>query len=314
MKKTSSTSKVNDPRMFEEENAMDSELGEMGDSNDKGVEADIHNEVVSLREVLESSNEPIGDDADNIDDLKGEEFSPAEGNGVVQLVGAPDGWVPPGPPPTWAGYQPKGNAPELGNVDNPGSWSLFSFCPKYKTGSVYSGHFTPAGAMVLPVNEHGERELNGWRFHYQGWTPDVFDKSTYVRGEATQQDLKPDSWKGSLDANILRKHGCDADRVRATLSSSTNSCSHSVHRRAQELRMTVECHIIPMLQYSPISMLQSQEVALGWATTGAMSRFLNWYIGLVFPFGMGHWMENQVQPFHVGINVILAMTAPLLMS
>jgi len=94
MKKTSSASKVNDPRMFEEENAMDSELGDMGDSDDEGVEADIHNEGVSLREVLESSNEPIGDDADNIDDLKGEEFSPAEGNGVVQLVGAPmDGFL-----------------------------------------------------------------------------------------------------------------------------------------------------------------------------------------------------------------------------
>ena len=216
MKKTpSSSSRVNDPRMFEEEKVDDSELGDMGDSDDEGAEADIHNEGVSLREVLESSNEPIGDDADNIDDLKGEEFSPAaEGNGVVQLVGAPDGWVPPGPPPTWAGYQPKGNAPQLGDVDNPGNWSLYSFCPKYKTGSVYSGHFTPAGAMVLPANEHGERELNGWRFHYQGWTPDTFDKSTYVRGEATQHDLKPDSRKGSLDANILRKHGCDADRVR----------------------------------------------------------------------------------------------------
>jgi hypothetical protein len=213
-KKTPSSSRVlNDPRMFEEENVDDSELGDMGDSDDEGAEADIHNEGVSLREVLESSNEPIGDDADNIDDLKGEEFSPAEGNGVVQLVGAPDGWVPPGPPPTWAGYQPKGNAPQLGDVDNPGNWSLYSFCPKYKTGSVYSGHFTPAGAMVIPANEHGERELNGWRFHYQGWTPDAFDKSTYVRGEATQQDLKPDSWKGSLDANILRKHGCDADWV-----------------------------------------------------------------------------------------------------
>ncbi len=41
IKKTSSASKVNDPRMFEEENAMDSELGDMGDSNDEGVEADI---------------------------------------------------------------------------------------------------------------------------------------------------------------------------------------------------------------------------------------------------------------------------------
>jgi hypothetical protein len=100
MKKTSSVSKENDPRMYEEENADDLELGDMGNSNDKGAEADIHNEGVSLREVLESSKEPIGDDADNIDDLKGEEFSPAEGNGVVQLVGAPDGWVPPGPPPT----------------------------------------------------------------------------------------------------------------------------------------------------------------------------------------------------------------------
>jgi hypothetical protein len=64
MKKTpSSSSRVNDPRMFEEENVDDSELGDMGDSDDEGAEADIHNEGVSLREVLESSNEPIGDDA-----------------------------------------------------------------------------------------------------------------------------------------------------------------------------------------------------------------------------------------------------------
>ncbi len=53
-------------------------------------------------------------------------------------------------------------------------------------------------------------------------------------------------------------------------------------------------------------MLQYQEVALGWATTGTMSWFLNWYIGLVFPFAMGHWLENQVQPFHVGMHTILA--------
>jgi len=102
MKKTSSISKESDPRMYEEENTDDLELGDMGDSADEGAEADIHNEGVSLREVLESSNEPIGDDADSIDNLKGEEFPPAEGNGVVQLVGAPDGWIPPGPPPTWA--------------------------------------------------------------------------------------------------------------------------------------------------------------------------------------------------------------------
>ncbi len=80
MKKTSSVSKENDPRMFEEENVDNLELGDIGDSDDEGAEADIHNEGVSLREVLESSNEPIGDDADNVDNLKGEEFSPAKGN------------------------------------------------------------------------------------------------------------------------------------------------------------------------------------------------------------------------------------------
>ncbi len=37
---------------------------------------------------------------DNIDNVKGEEFTPTKGHCAVQLLGAPDGWVPPGPPPT----------------------------------------------------------------------------------------------------------------------------------------------------------------------------------------------------------------------
>jgi hypothetical protein len=84
-----------DRTMFEEGNADNIELGDMGNSDDEGAEADIHNEGVSLREVLESSNEPIGDDADNIDDVKGVEFSTTkEGNGAVQMLGASDGWFP----------------------------------------------------------------------------------------------------------------------------------------------------------------------------------------------------------------------------
>jgi hypothetical protein len=35
-------------------------------------------------------------------------------------------------------------------------------------------------------------------------------------------------------------------------------------------------------------MHQYQEVALGWAMSGTMLQSLNWYIGLVFPFDMGH--------------------------
>jgi hypothetical protein len=168
MKKTLLAFKEIDCKMFEEGNADNIELGDIGNSDDEGAEAAIHNEGVSLREVLESSNEPIGDDADNIDNVKSDEFSTTkEGNGTVQMLGALDGWFPPGPPPTWAGYQPKGNAPPLESIDNPGSWSLYSFGPKYKAGSVYAGHFTPAKAAVLPPNEHGHRELNGWRYQYQ---------------------------------------------------------------------------------------------------------------------------------------------------
>jgi hypothetical protein len=70
---------------------------DMGDSDEDGEEVDIHNQAAILREVFESSNEPIGDDADNLDDVKGEEFA------HNQLLGAPDGWVPPGPPPNWTG-------------------------------------------------------------------------------------------------------------------------------------------------------------------------------------------------------------------
>jgi hypothetical protein len=61
--------------MFEEVHTDDEESGNMGDSNDEGAEADIHHEGINLREVLESSNEPIGDNADNIEGVKGEEFA-----------------------------------------------------------------------------------------------------------------------------------------------------------------------------------------------------------------------------------------------
>jgi hypothetical protein len=58
-----------------------------------------------------------------------------------------------------------------------------------------------------------------------------------------------------------------------------------------------------------MSMHQYQEVALGWAMSGAMWQSLNWYIGLVLPFDMGHWMAKQVPSLHVGMLMILTTTA-----
>ncbi len=51
-----SASNVNEHLMFEEVHADDEESGDMGDSDDEGAEANIHNKGINLREVLESSN------------------------------------------------------------------------------------------------------------------------------------------------------------------------------------------------------------------------------------------------------------------
>ena len=60
----------------------------------------------------------------------------------------------------------------------------------------------------------GTRTVDGWQFHYNGWEPDEFDKSTYVRGSATQQNLKPQERKGCLDVKLLKRHGLTASRVK----------------------------------------------------------------------------------------------------
>ena len=70
------------PEHFEEGHADGSitagddsdEVGDLGDSDVEGGEADIHNEGLNLRTLLEGSNEAIGDDAYNIDPFCGDEF------------------------------------------------------------------------------------------------------------------------------------------------------------------------------------------------------------------------------------------------
>jgi hypothetical protein len=147
----------------------------------------------------------------------GEAFEPAP----PTIPGAPNGWTPPGPPENYRGYLPKldAGAPLLfSEVDNPGGWSEFVFQPKYATErgrKKYVGHVTPAGAKVLPANDDGIREHNGWRFYYQGWKPDHFDAANFARGTATKDCLKPADRKGSLDADRLRRHGLTPERMRS---------------------------------------------------------------------------------------------------
>ncbi len=182
----------------------------------------LHNNAVVAKTILSTSGEVIDSDEDNLDD-EGEPSS-SEGVSVAAgassssgLLGAPVRWKPPVPPPTWTSYtvdDKKHDAPDEEHIDNPGKWNLFSFRPKYDNSKKkYLGHFTPAGAKVLSANAAGQRTIDGWQFHYNGWFHNDFDKGTYVRGEATQDNIKPSSRRGSLDVNVLKKHGLTAQRV-----------------------------------------------------------------------------------------------------
>ena len=67
---------------------------------------------------------------------------------------------------------------------------------------------------MVPANAVGERVVEGWTFYYDGWEPDEFDSTTFVRTGATKADLKPESRRGSLDGDCLKKHGLTADRMK----------------------------------------------------------------------------------------------------
>jgi hypothetical protein len=56
--------------------------------------------------------------------------------------------------------------------------------------------------------------IGRWIFCYNGWMLDEFDRQTFVRDDASQLNLRPESRLGSLDVNVLNKHGCNADCIR----------------------------------------------------------------------------------------------------
>ena len=170
--------------------------GDSGCSGDDGSEAEIHDAGTEF-EPMENT----------IDDMYGVDF-------VQGLPGSPDGWSPPGPPDGWV-YNPPDGSPKEEDIDNPANWNLYSFSPKINASTKkYEGHFTPAGAKVVPTTPDGSREIGGWTFHYNGWKADEFDKATFVRDDASHGNLKPESRKGRLDVDILKKHGLNATRMK----------------------------------------------------------------------------------------------------
>jgi hypothetical protein len=102
-------------------------------------------------------------------------------------------------------------------VDNPGGWSAFVFQPKYNKAGKYDGHFTPAGAKVVPANTEGVRSINDWIFHYDGFDGDEFTWNTYRRVGATAENIKPPERGPKLDVPLLQKHGINSNTINSPL-------------------------------------------------------------------------------------------------
>lgn len=98
------------------------------------------------------------------------------------------------------------NEPSFNTIDNPGEWPRYCFQPKFASRSntsEYKHHAMPTGAVPVPKDANGKRKINGWEFHYNGWSnPDA----PYRRG-ATAANLFPKEMDGNLCPKTLKKLG-----------------------------------------------------------------------------------------------------------
>ena len=199
-----------DTQIREQFIADHNERGDGGDSDEEGEEINTHHNATSFLDEVQHQQRR----EDNIRREEDDDDTTAE----PIIPGAPDGWTPPKPPNDHSGYtaKPNSGAPTLfSDVDNPGGWCDYFFMPKYSKDGKYLNHATVGGAKVLPVDPNtGKREIDGWEFHYDAWTPGEFEKETYARGTATKDNLKPDDRKGSLCVDTLKRLGCTKERVK----------------------------------------------------------------------------------------------------
>ena len=100
----------------------------------------------------------------------------------------PSDWVT-SPPNTDKGEQ------EFEDIDNSEKWLSFIFQPKFDKSKKYSHHALPTGVTPVPKNEDGDRVMNGWEFHYNGWST----SDTTSRSGTTSTNLFPNKGKGILD-------------------------------------------------------------------------------------------------------------------
>jgi len=200
---------------------MDKEGGDGGDSDEDGEELEFHGEDMFKKgEETDSSVEQAV-----IPEKEGEvkgllkitsagttEFIGEMGldgshnlesiNGNINIPKPPTDFVPP---------SPRSDEPLFENVDNPGNWDRFYFQPKQNKSKKYAGHFLPTGARPVPLGPDGTRKQGDWNFYYNGYRTN--DDSKYRRGASTS-NLFPAEMKGHLDVDIMKRLGCNEDRVK----------------------------------------------------------------------------------------------------
>jgi len=135
------------------------------------------------------------------------------GDGEPWCWGAPKGWKPPTAPEDWKPTKAKSTVPKHEEVDDPGGWSEFNFCPKCNTNGKHLRHQLPTGVTPCPIDEAtGKRTSNGWEFHYRGWKWSEDDLN--FREGANKEAMFPPFRKGSLDQNKLKQVGLNAARMK----------------------------------------------------------------------------------------------------
>eukprot|EP00957_Ditylum_brightwellii_P022137 1669880-Ditylum_brightwellii.AAC.1 len=57
----------------------------------------------------------------------------------------------------------KAGQPNFTELDNPGDWSEFCYCPNFEKDGMYKGHKLPTGATPVPISNR-KQMMNSWYF------------------------------------------------------------------------------------------------------------------------------------------------------
>ena len=128
----------------------------------------------------------------------------------VSVAKRPSDWVP-------KAVKTAEGKPEFVDVDNPGGWDDYTFRAKFTTKSTktvkrgqYTHHALPTGARPVPPDADGNRQVEGWDFHYDKWSN---ENPTKFRSGGNRQIPFPNSRKGCLDYALLKKMGLTKTRL-----------------------------------------------------------------------------------------------------